>query len=105
MISEAVTMMMADVMFIDTLKRSGVEYDFNSRKIYPLFQATGLDFERDGVLPALYKLCKANVAYCCKGDDTLWRELVKNHPQGEQVLHNFKDKFGMISITLLTHCI
>jgi hypothetical protein len=91
MISEAVTMVIADMMFIDSLKRSGVQYDFDARKIYPLFKATGFDFEKDNVLTVLYQLCKANVEYCCKGNDSLWSQLCKD---SEQALTTFKDKFG-----------
>jgi len=50
MMSEAVTMVFADMLFMDSLKQSGVENDYTKTKMLfmdslkPLYQATGLDF-------------------------------------------------------------
>ncbi|KAG2377686.1 hypothetical protein C9374_009202 [Naegleria lovaniensis] len=89
MISEAVTMMIADILFIHALKQQGIEYDFDSRKIYPLYSSSNLDFDRDGIVPTLEKLVRANVDYALKGDDTKFRAIAS-----EPVLKTFKDKFG-----------
>ena len=33
--------------FVDSIKRSGVEYDFSARKIFPLLEDVGLDLAQD----------------------------------------------------------
>lgn len=75
MISEATTMILADVLFVESIKRSGVEYDFNARRIHPLYAQSKLDIDKDGIVKVMKTLIDANVQFCCKGDDTLWRSL------------------------------
>jgi hypothetical protein len=89
MISEAVTMMIGDILFVYTLKKSGFEYDYSARKIFPLYEKSNLDFEKDGVLNVLLKLIKANVEFCCKGNESYWREIVND----QTVFETFKTKF------------
>jgi len=43
MMSEAFTQVMTDMVFVDTIKRSGIEYDYSKRKIYPLFSDLEID--------------------------------------------------------------
>jgi len=88
MMSEAFTLALADMLFVDTLKRSGIEYDFEKRKIYPLFASLKLDFEKDP--QALKKLLHANVKYCLLGDDSEYKEL--GCDQG--ALDSFKGKYN-----------
>lgn len=88
MISEATTMVLADVLFVESIKRSGVEYDYSARKIHPLYSSSKLDIEKDGIIKVMKTLMDANVNFCCKGDETLWRSLVP-----EDVFLRFKDKF------------
>ena len=87
MISEAVTMMIADVLFIHALKMQGIEYDFDSRKIYPLYSSSNLDFDRDGIVPTLEKLIRANVDLALKGNDTKFKKIAS-----KEALKTFKDK-------------
>jgi len=47
MMSEALTLVAADMLFVDTLVRSGASYDFEKRKIYPLFTSCRKDFLSD----------------------------------------------------------
>jgi hypothetical protein len=89
MISEATTMMYADVLFTHALKQNNVEYDFIARKIYPLYTTSNLDFDRDGILETLEKLVRANVDLALKGDDSKFRELGTS----EKALSEFKEKF------------
>jgi hypothetical protein len=43
MLSEAATLVFADMLLAEGLRRSGVEYDWTKRAIWPLFEATGID--------------------------------------------------------------
>lgn len=74
MISEAFTLVLADMLFVDGLARSGLDYDFGKRKIWPLFACLSLDFERDRDA-SLRRLLHANTRYALAGDDSEWREL------------------------------
>ena len=42
MMSEATTLVFADMLFVETLRKSGYQYDWSKRKIHPLFLDTGL---------------------------------------------------------------
>jgi hypothetical protein len=92
MISEAATMMIADVLFAESLKRSNVEYEYKARKIHPLYSESNLDIDRDGVVFVLKKLIKANVDFCCKGEDAEWRKILGEN--FDSVFGTFKDKFA-----------
>eukprot|EP00746_Dinoflagellata_sp_MGD_P028093 gnl/MRDRNA2_/MRDRNA2_16638_c0_seq1.p1 gnl/MRDRNA2_/MRDRNA2_16638_c0~~gnl/MRDRNA2_/MRDRNA2_16638_c0_seq1.p1 ORF type:complete len:550 (-),score=74.07 gnl/MRDRNA2_/MRDRNA2_16638_c0_seq1:125-1774(-) len=86
MMSEATTMIFADMLFVETLRRSGYQYDWTKRKINPLLLATGLDpFEaadKNAFFSDFRTLLEANVAYCLLGDNSKWLTLVKNNPHG-----------------------
>ena len=92
MISEAATMMIADVLFAESLKRSNVEYEYYQRKIHPLYSESNLDIDRDGVVFVLKKLIKANVEFCCKGNEEEWKNLLGDN--FEKVFKPFKEKFA-----------
>lgn len=83
MMSEATTLVFADMLFVESLRRSGYEYDWSKRKIHPLFLATGLDpfgatgSDRVSFFAAFRKLLEANVAYCLLGDDSKFMELIR----------------------------
>ena len=86
MMSEATTLVFADMLFVDTLKRCNTyEYNWSKRKIHPLLVATGLDpfrstngqdqvqtFFQDFKL-----LLQANVQYCLLGDDSTYMNLIQ----------------------------
>ncbi|CAJ1393544.1 unnamed protein product [Effrenium voratum] len=98
MLSEATTLVFADMVFVEALNRSGVSYDWGKRKIWPLFRATGLDpfepKEAQHFLRVFRRLMEANVAYCLLGDDSKYRQLLaEGGEEGEPaVLRDFKDK-------------
>jgi len=99
MLSEATTLVFADMIFVEALNRSGVSYDWGKRKIWPLFRATGLDpfepKEAQHFLRVFRRLLEANVAYCLLGDDSKYRQLLaEGGEEGEPaVLRDFKDKY------------
>lgn len=93
MISEAVTMVMADMAFVDSLNRSGLAYDYSKRRIYPLFQSiqqtVAMPDERTRVVAALH----ATVDYALRGDDRTFRYLLEDSENGLSVLEKFKLKY------------
>lgn len=100
MMSEATTMVFADMLFVETLRLSGYSYEWSKRKIHPLFQETGLkpfDGDRQHFFSEMRKLLEANVEYCLMGSTKKYLELIKQH-KGEaedssQVLDDFKAKY------------
>lgn len=87
MLSEAITLVLADMLFVETLEKEGVDYDFSKRKIYPLYQA----IKRKNKDVKLEKLLQANIAYCILGHDNLYRDLI--HPEDEKYLLDFQQKY------------
>jgi len=97
MISEAVTMMLADVLLVHHLATCGAfDYDWTARRIYPLFAATHADLPAaggDAALATLEAVVRANVAYCLRGDDAPWRALFTDAAAGAAALAAFKEKY------------
>lgn len=87
MISEAITMVYADMLFIDCLVKSGVDYDFSKRKIYPLYSAILKKNENVNIKDIVY----ANVQYCLFGDESYYLALLNE--EDLNVFQEFKDKF------------
>lgn len=84
MLSEAVTMCFADMLFVETLRLSGYEYDWKKRCIHPLFIDTGVqpfakdqESSRNHFLNEVKKLLDANVTYCLLGDDSAYKALIE----------------------------
>lgn len=90
MMSEAISLCMADMLFVDTLASSGVSYDFSKRNIYPMFTDLALDikhhFKRD-----VAKLLYANVQYACNGDDSYFHALYASEDKTN--LEKYKEKY------------
>jgi len=112
LLSEATTLVFADMLLAEALRRSGVEYDWTQREIWPLLNATGIDCfsplnEGDNhdvgveeTLARFKQLLDANALYCLLGDDTGYRKLlgVPTNNDGEKskepkVLTQFKTKY------------
>ena len=83
MMSEATTLVFADMLFVSTLQKSNkYEYNWAKRKIFPLFVATGLDpfgtnKTKEEFFAAFKLLLQANVDYCLLGDDSTYMELIQ----------------------------
>lgn len=89
MMSEAATLVLADMFFVDALARSGERYDWAKRRIYPLFLDTGLDLsKRDD----LRRLLWANVRFVLHGDDGGYRELLDGRSTSN--LELFREKYA-----------
>lgn len=94
MMSEAMTLVMGDMLFVDSLAQEKIGYDFTKRKIFPLFKATGIDFsDQENFVANLKRLMRANATYCLRGDDSAYRELIGDSPEGLAALAQFKDKY------------
>jgi len=93
MMSEALTIVIADMAFVDTLARSNYEYDFSKRKIYPLFQALGIPLTSETLSENLKVILHANMRYCLRGDDSEYRSLIKSNGANLHALDDFKSKY------------
>jgi hypothetical protein len=92
MASEATTMALADMLFVDSLNKTGVQYDFNARRIYPLFLDLNIDFlDRSHYVANLKKVIRANFDYCLTGDSNKYRELIGS--RSDLNLKKFEEKF------------
>lgn len=88
MMSEAFTLVLADMLFISLLKDSNIEYDYNKRKIYPLFENMKFEITQDN-LPQIKQLLWANVLFAVLGQDEPLKVLVKN----DIVFEAYKNKY------------
>jgi adenylate kinase len=110
MMSEAITIMMADGLFVESLSRSQVaDYDFTTRKIYPLFRSlwgessvlpdegqnlfpifgeNGLPLHRnkEKFIARLKAILKASVDFTVKGDDRSFKALLRKHNTTDDTL-------------------
>jgi hypothetical protein len=94
MMSEAFTLVLADMIFVDSLKKSGFEYDYTRRRIYPLFEEFNIDLTRkESYLSNVENMLRASVYYCLKGDDTNFINLSYKHRKNADNLNNFKQKY------------
>ncbi len=97
MMSESFTMTMADMAFVDTLVKSGIEYDYSKRKIYNLFADTGISLDYNGdvnsYLANLKKIMWANYKFCLLGDQSPYKNLLKSTGSNESNLKLFVEKY------------
>jgi adenylate kinase len=91
MMGEAITLVLADMIFVDNLRKSGVDYDWSKRKIYPLLQALDLDPALPGDLRALLH---ANMRYALFGDDNEYRAHLQPVPDALMALEDYKAKYS-----------
>jgi hypothetical protein len=95
MISEAVTLVLADMFFVESLRRSGVAYDFSTRKVHPLFSALGL--EEATIDPSTLKaVLAANVEFCLTGTVTRYEKLLEG--RGNAALEAFRQYYSVFFI-------
>lgn len=95
MMSEAVTLVLADMVFVDTLRRSGVQYDWTKRKIYPLFQALHIDLAKENQFEDnIRALLWANTSLCLLGDDQPYRGLLHDAGEGTEALDSYIGKYA-----------
>lgn len=88
MMSEAFTIVMADFLFIDVLKKSGIEYDFEKRKIYPLFKNLNIDVSLSS-LSKIKEVLYKNALFVLMGNEKELKNLVKDDINFEK----YKEKY------------
>lgn len=90
MISEAFTLVLADILFISLLNDNHVEYDYSKRKIFPLFENIKFDISKQN-LPKIKQLLWANTCFALLGDDKL-----QNLVQNDSAFSIYKGKYQPI---------
>lgn len=109
MMSEACTLVLADMLYADSLIQLGVECSCVDKRIYPLFEAIkeaqNIDASILSVQQKAYfirDLLYANVVYALLGSDYEWRKLLSTDevitPEHQQCLNRYKDHFGKFFI-------
>ena len=94
MISEATTMALADMLLIDALAKSGVTYDFDKRRIYPLFRDLNIDLSDSRTrADNLKRVIHANYRYCLLGDDSTYVAMLGRGKDTPSLIE-FKKKFS-----------
>ena len=83
MVSEAQSLALADMLFVEHLARRGVDYDWSKRRIHPLFRCLDVDPE-DHFVEAARALGEASVRYALLGDDGGFRALRRKDAAGEK---------------------
>lgn len=80
MLSEAMTMVMADMVYVDTLAQAGMEYDYAKRRIYPMYRLDA----------SLRSQLHANMRLALFGDASGYRDLGVE----PDVIESFMDKYA-----------
>ncbi len=91
MMSEAFTLVLADMAFIDVLHAQAVDYDFSRRAIFPLFQSLP---KATPWLEHIAAVLRANAAYCLTGNTTPYYSL----GAAPVALANFENKYASFFI-------
>lgn len=71
MLSESFTIVLADMVYIDELKKTGIDYDFKKRKIHPVYESMDI---KELTIEKLKELIWANVNFALLGNESLLRE-------------------------------
>lgn len=88
LISEAVTLVLADMIFVNSILKSGYDYKtVNQRNIYPIFQ----EIEKNNKInePFIKKLLKGSFEHCFYGKSEIWASMMEN----KEVLRQFANKY------------
>lgn len=88
MMSEAFTIILADMLFVSLLDKADIDYDFDKRKIYPLFKKIGFDVSVAN-MDRIKSLLWANTCFALLGEESLLRELVKD----DALFDAYKEKY------------
>lgn len=91
LMSECITLVMADMIFVNGMVKKGFTYStVNQRKIYPLFQEMekkNPNFE-DNLEPFIHEILKGSFEYCFYGDTSRWISMMET-----DVSSQFTDKY------------
>jgi inosine/xanthosine triphosphate pyrophosphatase family protein len=90
MMSEAFTLVLADMVFVSFLKEQGVRYDFDQRRIFPLFQSMECTSHEQ-----LLAILHANTRYCLTGDESEYQQLGAD----PEALSHFRNKYEQFFVS------
>ena len=100
LMSEAITLVLADMIFVNSLIRSGFKYEtVNQRRIYPVFQEieNANPIEGDQLEPIIRKIIFGSFMYCFFHDTSVWESMTNNRVREgmtkTEPLKQFTDKF------------
>lgn len=88
MMSEAFTIVLADMFFISLLDDENIEYDFNKRKIYPLFKEMKFDVSLNNI-DKIKELLWANTCFALLGEEDHLKSLIKK----DCLFEDYKNKY------------
>lgn len=88
MMSEAFTIILADVLYISLLSKSNLDYDFNKRKIFPLFKNMSFDIDFNNI-DKIKELLWANTCFALLGREKELKILV----QDDNIFEDYKQKY------------
>lgn len=91
MMSESITVVMADMFFVETLEKCGVNYDYDSLPIYAKFYKQ-LDIPGATREEKITHLLRANVVHALTGDASLFAAMLK--PDQESVLADYEREYN-----------
>lgn len=90
MMSEAFTLILADMFFVSLLKDEGIEYDFMKRRIYPLFMNNKFEISLKNI-DKVKEILWANTCFALLGEE----ELLKNFAKNDLAFELYKEKYGV----------
>lgn len=92
LMSEAITLVMADMIFVTTMVESGFKYEsVEQRRIYPIFQEILKKMPNfsESLSLNMYRLLCGSCKYCFYKDTAIWKDMMKN----TEVLNQFSGKY------------
>lgn len=89
LMSEGLTIILADMLFVEAMKDNGFKYDYSTRKINPLFAS--LNLPAGDKRAQLKALLRANVQFANLGDEAPYRAMLK--PGCEKELEAYTDTY------------
>lgn len=92
LMSEAFTLVLADMLFISLMKKAQIEYDYNKRKIFPLIEYLNLDVKIEN-LPKIKELLWANTQFAVLGKEKALKELCQNAENFEAYKNKYQRFF------------
>lgn len=92
MMSEAFTIVLADMFFISLLDDANIEYDFNKRKIYPLFDKIKFNISMDNI-DKIKNLLWANTCFALLGEEEHLEKLVGDKNRFEEYKNKYQRFF------------
>ena len=92
MMSEAFTIVLADMFFVSLLDDANIEYDFNKRKIYPLFEKIKFNISLDNI-DKIKTLLWANTCFALLGEDEHLEKLVGDENRFEEYKNKYQRFF------------